>query len=137
MKIFLDTNIIFDFLLDSRGDFHKPAVDIMRLASKGTIEVGISTSQITDIYYSLRKIVGDSAARNALRKLYSLCTLLETPATACVDALNSSVGDYEDAVQTETAKAYVYDHIITRDTKDHAHSTVSILDPSDFLQLFA
>ncbi len=137
MKAFLDTNIIFDFLLDSRGDFHKPAVEIMRLASKNIIDVGISTSQTTDIYYSLRKIVGDETARNALRKLYSFCILLETPATACIDALSSSVKDYEDAVQIETAKTYGYDHIITRDAKDYTHSTLSILDPVEFLKMFA
>ncbi len=135
MKVFLDTNIVFDFLLDSRGEFHQPAVDLLLLASKGTIDAGFSTSQSTDIYYSLRKVAGDKSARDALQKLYAVCSLMETPASACLDALNSAIEDYEDAVQEQTAKSHSCDFIITRNVKDFAQSDVPALNASDFIAM--
>lgn len=136
MRAFLDTNVILDYLLDSRGAFHQPAVDIFRLVALEEIEAGFSTSQATDLYYSLRKAAGDERARVALRGLYALCDLMPTPPEACVGALDLPINDYEDAVQIETARRNGYDYIITRNLRDFEDSTVPYIDPVGFLALF-
>ena len=136
MRAFLDTNVILDYLLDSRGAFHQPAVDIFRLIALEKVEAGFSTSQATDLYYSLRKAAGDEKARAALRGLYALCELVPTPPDACARALDLPIGDYEDAVQIETARRSGYDCIITRNLRDFEDSTVPYIDPVGFLALF-
>lgn len=135
MRLFVDTNIVFDFLLDSQGPFRLPATTLFKAVARGTATAVISTSQATDIYYSLRKTVGDTPARDCLRKLFSLCELTETPPHACVDALDSPLADYEDAVQVETAAASACDYIITRDAKDYTDSKVPHMDASGIVEL--
>ena len=135
MKAYLDTNILLDYILDSRGEFHPPAVDIMRLVATGRVTAGFSTAQATDLYYCLRKAAGDEAARRALRGIFALCELYPTPPEACVNALELPIGDYEDTVQIETARASGCDFIITRDLKDFEDSSVPYIDPKGFLAL--
>lgn len=136
MKLFLDTNVLLDYLLQSRGTFHAPAVQLMQLVASRSVEAGFSTSQATDLYYSLRKAAGDETARNALRGLFTLCALYSTPASACVDALELPIDDYEDAVQIETAYVHKCDYIITRNLRDFEDSSVPYIDPAGFLTLY-
>ena len=135
MRVFLDTNVILDYLLDSRGAFHEPAVQLMRLVATDWLEAGFSTSQTTDLYYSLRKAAGDETARYALRGLFTLCELYPTPVSTCVDALELPIDDYENAVQVETARTNGCDFIITRNLRDFEDSSVPFIDPIGFLAL--
>ena len=135
MRVFLDTDVLLDFLLDSRGSFHAPAVDLIRLLAREVVQGGFSTSQATDIYYSLRKTVGDERARDALRSLFVLCELYPTPPEACVQALDLPIGDYEDAVQIETARMNACEYIVTRNLRDFEDSSVPCIDPVGFLAL--
>lgn len=135
MRAFLDTNVILDYLLDSRGSFHDPAVQLMKLVASGWMEAGFSTSQATDLYYSLRKAAGDETARRCLRGLFALCELYPTPPSACVDALELPIADYEDAVQIETARANGCEFIITRNLRNFEDSSVPYIDPVGFLAL--
>lgn len=135
MKAFLDTNVLLDYILDSRGEFHTPAVDIMRLIASERVEAGFSTAQATDLYYCLRKAAGDEAARKALRGLFALCELYPTSPKACINALELPIGDYEDAVQIETARENSCDFIVTRNLRDFEDSSVPYIDPKGFLAL--
>ena len=129
MKVYLDTNVILDYLLDSRGAFHEPAVRLMRAVALEEMEAGFSTTQATDLYYSLRKASGDNVARDSLRGLFVLCDLYETPASTCIAALDSAMGDYEDAVQAETARINGCDVIVTRNLDDYREAPVPAMDP--------
>ena len=133
MRVYLDTNVILDYLLDSRGNFHEPAVEVMRLVASRRIAGGFSTTQATDLYCHLRKAAGDDVARRALRGLYSLCDLYPTPPVACLDALDSGIPDYEDAVQIETARQNACDLIVTRNLRDYEDSSVPYIDPTGLL----
>lgn len=133
MRIYLDANVILDYLLDSRDPFHESAVEVMRLVASRRIAGGFSTTQATDLYYHLRKAAGDDVARRALRGLYSLCDLYATPPSACLDALDSGIPDYEDAVQIETARHNACDLILTRNLRDYEDSSVPYMDPAGFL----
>lgn len=135
MRVFLDTNVILDYLLDSRGAFHAPAVELMRIVAMDEVEAGFSTSQATDLYYSLRKAAGNDVARTALRGLFTLCELYPTPPAACVDALDLPIAEYEDAVQIETARNSMCNYIITRNLRDFEDSSVPYIDPAGFLAL--
>lgn len=49
------------------------------------------------------------------------------------DALASDFGDYEDALQYYSALRENVEAIITRNTKDFADSSLSVLTPDEFL----
>jgi hypothetical protein len=50
-------------------------------------------------------------------------------------AINSTITDYEDAVQHECALAENLDAIVTRNTKDYKNSSVKVYSPAEFIQL--
>lgn len=52
-----------------------------------------------------------------------------------MSALQSSMRDYEDAVQMETARENGCDYIVTRSAKDYAASPIPFIDAAGFLAL--
>lgn len=79
------------------------------------MEAYISASSITDIYYILRKYASEESSR---RNIFSLCQIfkvLSVSATECIDALESGIPDYEDALQEACARGAHMDGILTRD----------------------
>lgn len=136
MKVFLDINVIFDFLLDSRDAFHEPAVELMRLVATDRLEAGFASSQAIDLYYILRNVSDDTAALFTLRSLFTLCELYPIPAAACIDALDFSLPDYESAVQIETARANGCSYIIRSELPNFEDSSVPFLTPTQLLELF-
>lgn len=137
VKLFLDTNVMVDVLLDDREPFRQAAEELFFRIGAGRIEACLSTSQATDLYYLLRKGAGDEAARKGIRMLFSLCELIPTPVSACMSALGSSMNDYEDAVQAETARAAGCDFIVTRNLNDYESSPVPAIDPASLLAILA
>lgn len=135
MSLFLDTNVLIDICDSNRKPHHAPAVDLYRRIVSGTFTGVMATSQMTDLYYLLRKNLGDAVARERLRGLYSACELVPTSAAACKLALDSPLADYEDAVQVETAREARCDYIVTRDAHDYRPSPVPYIDPAGLLAL--
>ena len=95
MRILADTNVIID-ALTSREPWNKSAEEIFLMAANHTIEMYITASSATDIYYLIRKHLHNiEAAKMIMGKLYSLTGILEVTADDCMDALASAISDYE------------------------------------------
>ena len=76
-----------------------------------------------------------AVAKQAMEKLYALFGILDVMKEDCIQALASSVSDYEDAVVCEVAKRSSMDYIVTRNVKDYENSQVRVLLPDDFIKL--
>ena len=93
MRILADTNVIID-ALTSREPWNKSAEEIFLKAANHTIEMYITASSATDIYYLIRKhLLNIEAAKMIMGKLYSLTGILEVTADDCMDALASAISD--------------------------------------------
>ena len=68
-------------------------------------------------------------------KLFSLTGILEVRADDCIDALASSINDYEDAVVEKVAHRNDMDYIVTRNIKDYQAGDTKIILPDDFVKL--
>lgn len=134
MKIFLDTNVILDFLLEPRAH-HETAADFIRTAMHANHPLVMSTSQATDVYHTVKKALGPDQTRHVLRRVFQICELYPTSETACVAALDSPLSDYEDAVQVEVAREARCDYIVTRDLRGYGSSPVPFIDPAGYLAL--
>lgn len=135
MKILLDTNIIID-ALTSREPWSKSAEKIFLMGANHIVDLYITASSATDIYYLLRKFVKDTAqSKQIMSKLYSLIGILDVTAENCVEALASSISDYEDAVLKKVALSKSMDYIVTRNTKDYQKGTMKVILPDKFIQL--
>jgi predicted nucleic acid-binding protein len=134
MKALIDTNIIIDWLA-VREPFAKASTEIVRLAENGIIEGVISASAVTDIFYIQRKFNGNVKALNEIRSVLTIVEIADTTEAILLRALESGNHDFEDAVQSETARKAAADYIITRNSPDFTTSTVLSISPEDFLKL--
>lgn len=135
MRVLVDTNVIID-ALTSRKPWNESAEKIFLMAANNTIEMCITASTATDIYYLLRKYLHDSdSAKVIMGKLYSLVGILPVTEDDCVDALASGIHDYEDAVVEKVAARQEMDYIVTRNIKDFRNSVVRVIIPEEFVKL--
>ena len=135
MKILLDTNVIID-ALTSREPWNKSAEKIFLMGANHVVDMYITASSATDIYYLLRKYIKDTAhSKQIMSKLYSLIGILDVTAANCVEALASPISDYEDAVLEKVASSKEMDYIVTRNRKDYQAGTVKEMLPDDFIRM--
>lgn len=135
MKVLIDTNVIID-ALTSREPWNKSAETIFIMAANHMMDMYITASSATDIYYLVRKHLHSAdSAKQVMGKLYSLVGILSVSGAECVDALASPVNDYEDAVvERVSAKANI-DYIITRNVKDYQQGIVKAILPDNLISL--
>ncbi|MBD5474248.1 MAG: PIN domain-containing protein [Lachnospiraceae bacterium] len=135
MKVLIDTNVIVD-ALTSREPWKESAEKIFLMAANRIMDVYITASSATDIYYLVRKYLHSTEqAKQVMGKLFSLMGILTVTEDECVDALASAVSDYEDAVIERTAVKADMDYIITRNVKDYQGAMIKVMRPDDFSAL--
>lgn len=135
MKILADTNVIIDTLA-SRTPWKESAEQIFLMAANNTIEMYITASSATDIYYLIKKHLHNAEqAKSIMGKLYSLVGILEVTEGDCMEALASSICDYEDAVVEKVAARKGMDYIVTRNMKDYRNGNTKVILPDDFVKL--
>lgn len=135
MKALIDTNVIVD-ALTSREPWKESAEKIFLMAANCVVDVYITASTATDIYYLVRKYLHSTEqAKQVMGKLYSLMEILAVTRNECIDALVSAVNDYEDAVIERTAAKADMDYIITRNVKDYQNGMVKAILPDYFITL--
>lgn len=134
MIVLLDTCVILD-ALQNRVPFAEDAQKIFLAAANKQIEACITAKSVADIYYLTHKLThSDKLTREILAKLFTLFNLLDTTSKNRKDALFSPMTDYEDAIMVETAKNAAVDHVVTRNIKDYAKSSISVITPSELLE---
>lgn len=133
MKILIDTNVVID-ALTSREPWNREAEEIFIMAANRTIDMYITASSATDIYYLVRKYLHSAEqAKQIMMKLYSLVGILPVTENSCVDALASAITDYEDAVIERVAAEAGIDYIVTRNVKDFRKGITKVILPNDFI----
>lgn len=135
MKVLIDTNVIID-ALTSREPWNKSAEAIFIMAANHMMDMYITASSATDIYYLVRKHLHSAdSAKQVMSKLYSLVGILSVSGAECVDALASPVNDYEDAVVERVSAKANMDYIITRNVKDYQQGIVKAILPDNLISL--
>ena len=135
MKCLVDTNVIID-ALTSREPWNKSAEKIFLMGANRFVDLYITASSATDIYYLIRKYMKDTdKAKQVMSKLFVLFNILDVKGTDCIDALASPIVDYEDAVLENVASKNQLDYIVTRNIKDYQNGSVKTLLPDDFIRL--
>jgi len=136
MKILIDTNIALDHLLE-REPFCREAGKIIGL-TKGGVDVYLSASSITDVYYITRKALGgkDSA-------MIFLKSLLDTVGVASVSddeirrAISLEWDDFEDAVQYACGESLNVDYVVTRNKDDFTSARLTVVTPEELIGIIS
>jgi predicted nucleic acid-binding protein len=133
-KVFVDTDVIIDFLID-RKPFSGQAAIILSLSEYKNIQVFVSALTFANCYYILKKYSSHSKVISKLSQLAELVEIVDVTKKAILDSLKSDFKDFEDSIQNETARKETQIKIlITRNIKDYQKSDLSILSPELYLK---
>jgi predicted nucleic acid-binding protein len=130
--ILLDTNIVLDYA-QNRENFFEHARKIFEKIDNKDLCSFISASSVTDIFYLLLKKMDTCEAKKMLVKLLRILKVLPVDRQIIDMALDSSIHDFEDAVQVFAAKAMNVGIVVTRDKTGFAESGMTIFTPQEFL----
>ncbi|MBO7597120.1 MAG: PIN domain-containing protein [Bacteroidales bacterium] len=135
-KVFLDTNVMLDYLEQRR--FSEDARTIFKMSLKGKFHLYASLMSFVNISYIQRNHSVDEIYTdlNRLRSMLHVAPIDEAQLDA---ALNIKIKDFEDNIQFQCAKSTGCDVIISNNTKDFAGlNGIDVMSSEDFLlDLFA
>lgn len=131
-RVFLDTNIVIDFL-GERENFYEPAAKIITLADKKKIKLFVSAISMATAYYIVAKYENKRAALEKIRKFKVLCEISSMDNEVFDKALHSQFNDFEDALQYYSAVECSCDLIITRNEKDFTTALIPVMNPENYL----
>ena len=132
MTIFVDTNVLLDFLL-GREEFFPEARTIFALCEKKHVQGYISALSIPNIVYIMRKQLTDGKTREVIATLQRIFKVADLKADDLQKALRLDFRDYEDALQSVAAARVKASFLITRNLKDFGNSKITALTPKELL----
>ena len=134
MKVFVDTNILIDFICN-RDEFYDDAETVFAYGLSGLTSVSITDiSIINTLYVGKRYGYTVEELSNLLSETLSYCNLSIIDSNVILNALNSIWKDKEDATQYYAAKESMADIIITRNVKDFQLSDIPVMTPKEFIK---
>lgn len=118
MKVFLDTNILLDLLLERDG--YVSCGRIFELQEGGKLSICVSVLTMINVAYVYRKTVGQDMATVNLKFLSTMVEVLPMDSDMLQRAIYLKGRDFEDLLQAVCASKGLCDVIITRNTKDYS-----------------
>jgi predicted nucleic acid-binding protein len=134
VRVLIDTNIVLDFLLQ-REIFFQDAELLFQAIDAGQVIGYVTATTLTDIFYiSQKHIRSVEQARQAVSETLIAMVICPIDRAVLESAFNSSLVDFEDAVQIFDAVAQGLDSILTRDNNGFLSSPIPVLSIQELLQ---
>ena len=136
MKLFLDTNVLIDFILE-RPLFYQPAAMIVSLAAERKIDICVSAlSVVTANFICIErcKMPLDVYRRKVdfLRNFIEVCSVDSSDVNSSYEA---NWKDFEDGVQYFSAIRYGVDYLVTRNVKDFEENDLKVITVDEACRL--
>jgi predicted nucleic acid-binding protein len=135
MRVFLDTNIILDVLLNRREWVSESANVILRCAESGN-PLFIAWHGLATVYYLVRRGRTETEALSEIDKLLGWVHIADAGDAAARLARSLDFTDFEDALQAVCAESCGSDWIVTRNVPDFSKGKTPALTPAEFLAKF-
>ena len=133
--LFIDTDVIIDFLID-RKPYSREAAIIFTLIENKKLKGYVSSLTFSNLYYVLRKFESHSKVISQLDSISGILTILKVDRQTIKDAIKSRFTDFEDSIQYYCALDNKrIDVLITRNAKDYKNSEIPVITPADFLKM--
>jgi predicted nucleic acid-binding protein len=129
-RVFLDTNILLDFLL-GREPFARHAEDILQLRFTHKKRFFVSALSIANAAYVVRR-----AGQNPFQVVHDLMEWVDVVNLTKIEfksTVKSTFKDFEDGLQFFSAQQIDADVIVTRNVKDFSTSSILVQSPLQFL----
>jgi len=132
--LFIDTDVIIDFLIDRRPHSREAAI-LFTLIEQKKLRGYVSSLTFSNLYYVLKKIESHSRVISKLDSISKMLTILKVDQQTIKYALASGFQDFEDSIQYYCALEFrKVDVLITRNTKDYKNSEIPVMTPADYLK---
>ena len=133
MNVFLDTNVIIDFMGEREG-FFDDAAAIFAMIEDKKITASASALTIVNCAYILKKAFNSDLMLEKVDMLCQLLNIMPIDRSQLMDAVQLRPYDYEDAVQYLSAQPSCPDVIITRDKRGFNNFDILVMTPSEFVR---
>ena len=115
MKVFLDTNIILDLLLERDG--YEDSAIIFQMQDEGKLKICVSLLTMVNVAYIYKKAVGNNMVAANLKYLSTLVEVLPMDGNQLQKSILMDGKDFEDILQFVCAAEGGCDYLITRNAK--------------------
>lgn len=133
MRVFVDTNVLIDFVC-KREEFYQSAEIIFDLAYTKRVDVVISTLSFINAYYVGAKYkIPTGKLQATLLSIMSFTKVSTLDKEMVIKAFEAGVKDVEDVAQYGSALSMSSDCIVTRNKKDFSFSKLPVYTPADFI----
>ena len=132
MRALIDGNILLD-VLQNRQPHVESSAKIWKLCEAGRVEGFVSALTFADLVYIMRKELSPDRIHEVLKKLALIFHFTDLSVQDLNEAAGMKWSDYEDAVQTVTARRLRADCIITRNIRDYGQSSIPAFTPAELL----
>ncbi len=134
-NIFLDTNVVIDFLTD-RKPFSLYAAKLFNFSLSGKAMIYISGISYNNIYYIVRQSLSNDETIRLLRDLFEMTEMIDVTKNSISQSLKADWRDFENAIQYHCALSVTtMDCIVTRSTKDFKKSALPVMTPQEAVSL--
>lgn len=131
-RVLFDSDMLLD-ILAQRQPFVVASARALNTVMQNQVQGYVSGHAVTNIFYILRRQVGNEVARELLAKLLQHLQVANVTDEVIRQALNSPIKDFEDAVTSAAALTAGLEIIVTRNTPDFVASLVPAMLPDEFL----
>ena len=132
MKIFVDTNVIIDYLVD-RAPFADGAEAVIDVCTRDGNEGAFTGLSACNAVYIIGRSTGRREAELLVKAVSSLIGLLPIDPDDIRSNLGAEHPDFEDSLQIAAAQSWGADVIVTRDMEGFANSPIKVFTPTEFL----
>lgn len=129
----LDTDVLIDVALD-RTPHAEPASALLDELERGPWSAFVAWHSLSNFYYLVRPVRGDSDTRAFLRELTSFVLVAPTQTADFHFACGLMLPDFEDAMQVAAARASGAERIVTRNTSDYRDAPIPAVEPGEALE---
>ena len=130
-RIFVDTNILLDVLLEREG-YYYDALKIWANAENGNVEACIAAISLNNIHYVMRKLKSETTAMIAVKILLRIFKVIPVDADILSLAVDFHDKDFEDDIQLQCALKAKCSQLFTRNPNHYDHSAIAVVPPSSF-----
>lgn len=134
MKIFLDTNIIIDLVLN-RHPWVRYELVLLELSRQKKLSLAVSDISFLNLAYAVRKVMSPDDIYAAMTDLLKYMDVAAADGSVIRSAVSLRWKDLEDYVQYLVARKESADYIITRDLAGFSLSDIPVMTPVEFLSI--
>ncbi len=130
-RVLFDSDVVLDVLLERQPFFAASAL-ALDAVGQGKVEGYIAAHSITNIFYLLRRHLGNEKSQEVLMNLMSKMVTASLTDAVIRSAFSSGFKDFEDGVTYAAAAGVGVDYIVTRNIKDFRLGSIPAMLPEVF-----